>query len=104
MSKFLFAYRVPADYTPGSPGVTAAWRGWFEELGRRVVDRGNPVFDRTTVGNCGADTALGGYSLVEADDLESAVVLAEGCPGLHPHGGVEVGEITTLNREPATEV
>jgi hypothetical protein len=102
MSRFLFSYRIPSDYAPGSGDVRAAWAAWFEQLGESVVDRGNPIFERSTIGNCGPDTALGGYSLVDADDLESAVALAKGCPGLVSDGGVEVGEITALNPAPSS--
>jgi hypothetical protein len=56
------------------------------------------VFVRKTLGNCDAETALGGYSLIKADDLQAAVALAEGCPVLNEGGGVEVGELTILNR------
>jgi hypothetical protein len=41
---------------------------------------------------------LGGYTLVTADDLEAAVALAKGHPLLRQGGGVEVGELTVLNR------
>jgi hypothetical protein len=102
MSKFLFGYRIPSTYAPGSGDVTAAWAAWFEQLGASVVDRGNPIFERSTIGNCGPDTALGGYSLVDADDLQSAVALAKRCPSLLSDGGVEIGEITTLNSDPSS--
>jgi hypothetical protein len=51
-------------------------------MGANLVDRGNPVFESSTLGNCATDTVLGGYSLVTADDLEAAVALAKGCPAL----------------------
>jgi hypothetical protein len=74
-------------------------------LDANLVDRGNPVFVRSTLGNCGADTVLGGYTLVAADDLEAALRLAKGCPMLDAGGGVEVGELTLLNegRAPRTD-
>jgi len=93
MSKFLFAYRVSQNYTPGSADTMAAWSAWFEQLGANVVDPGKPVFERIALGNSAADTVLGGYSLITADDLDAAVALAEGCPGLQEGGGVEVGEL-----------
>jgi hypothetical protein len=70
---------------------------WFEELGAHLVDRGNPVFESRTIGNCGDDTDLGGYTLFTADDIEAAVALASGCPMLEAGGGVEVGKLTELN-------
>lgn len=96
MSTFLFAYRAPKNYTPGHPDAMAAWNKWFESMGANLLDVGNPVFERSTLGNCAADTVLGGYSLVTAEDLEAAVALAKGCPFLENGGGIEVGELTLL--------
>ena len=98
MTTFLFSYRMPEDYTPGRGDAVAAWNAWFEEMGASLVDRGNPVFESAALGNCGAGTTPGGYSLVTADDLEEAVALAKGCPALAEGAGVEVGVITELNR------
>jgi len=98
MAAFLFSYRVPNDYTPGDPAVTSAWTRWFESMGSHVVDAGNPVFESSTIGDCGTDTTLAGYSLVNADDLNSALALAKGCPGLAHGGGIEVGVLTIVNR------
>ncbi len=97
MSTFLFAYRAPKNYTPGDPEAMAAWQAFFEDMGSGVVDVGNPIFARTALGNSADDTVLGGYSLVSADDLESAVAMARGCPTLKNGGGVEVGELTLLS-------
>jgi len=96
MATFLIANRPPKGYT-GSADAMAAWNAWFERLGAHLVDRGNPVFERRTLGNCGTDTALGGYTLVTADNLAAAVALAESCPILESGGGVEVGELTPVN-------
>jgi hypothetical protein len=97
MSRFLFAYRAPRNYKPGSPDVMAAWSTWFESMGPSLEERGNPVFERSSLGSSGGDTVLGGYSIVTADGLEAAVTLAKGCPALKVGGGVEVGELTSLN-------
>jgi hypothetical protein len=93
----VLTYRTPPDDV-GSPDALAAWDEWFDSLGRSLIDRGNPVFARKTLGNCNAETTLGGYSLIKADDLQAAVALATGCPALNQGGGVEVGEPTILNR------
>lgn len=98
MPTFVFAYRAPKDYTPGSAETMAAWTAWFENMGAQLQDYGNPVFARQTVGDTGDETVLGGYSIISADDLESAVTLAKGCPMVGAGGGVEVGELTPLER------
>jgi hypothetical protein len=97
MPTYVIVNRVPRGYRP-SPGAQRAWTAWFERLDATLVDRGNPVFSSTTLGSTGADTALGGYTLVSADDLDAAVALAKSCPALSHGGGVEVGELTPLNR------
>jgi len=96
MAEFIFTYRTPADFTPGTPDGIAAWKAWFGGMGSQLRDLGKPVFNRATVGN-GADGApLGGYSLVTADNLDEALMLAKGCPIVAAGGGVEVGELADL--------
>jgi hypothetical protein len=101
MATFLFNYRLPHDFTPGTSDSMAAWEAWdawFTEMGAVVVDRGNPIFTTTTLGECGTGPKLGGYSLVIAENLDAAAALANGCPLLHQGGGVEIGEITVLDQ------
>lgn len=100
MPTYLFAYRTAVDYVPGDPDVTNEWRRFFEGIGARVEDMGNPVFSREAVGSTGAGTVLGGYSMIRADSLQEAVSLAAGCPMIGRGGGVEVGEITPLSTMP----
>jgi hypothetical protein len=64
------------------PDAIANWDAFFQGLGDRVVDRGKPASETAEVGHCGAGTRLGGYSLISAEDLQSAVALAKGCPAL----------------------
>ncbi len=90
MGTYLFVHRAPRNYV-GSPEAAAQWAAWFEELGAALEDRGNAVFERQTVGNCGSEFALGGYTLVSANDLDEATAIASGCPMLAAGGGVEVG-------------
>lgn len=95
MATYLFSYRTPKGYVPRS--MASAWGEWFEEIGSQVVERGNPVFERSPLGNTSSDqTDLGGYSMITADDLESAVALAKGCPILTAGGGVEVGQVAFI--------
>ena len=98
MTTFLFAYRMPKDYTPVRPDAVAAWTAWFAGMGASVADQGQPVFESASLGNCGDDTRLGGYSLITAGDLDEALALAKGCPALQEGAGVEVGVLAELNR------
>ena len=92
MPKFLFSYRVPKDYRPG-PETGKAWEAWFEGLGDSRIDTGHGVVTTQALGNLGADTRLGGYSLVAAEDMEAVAALAEGCPALEVGGGLEIGAV-----------
>lgn len=97
MAKFLFSYRMSRDYTPGRPEMVTAWKTWFQGMGGSLLELGNPVFESSTLGNCGSQTQLGGYSIIEADDLQAAEAIGKGCPALDADGGVEVGVITELD-------
>jgi hypothetical protein len=95
MPTFLFSYRVPVGYQLGRPDAVASWVAFFQGLGDHVVDAGKPVSETAEVGHCGAGTRPGGYSLISAEDLESAVALAKGSPAL-AEGGVQVGLLRDL--------
>ena len=93
MPDFVFAYRNPTGYTP-TQETRAAWAAWFDGMGQQLADLGKPAVARAAFGNCGADrTELGGYSVIHADDLESALAIAKGCPHLERGGGIEVGQL-----------
>lgn len=97
MPTFIFAYRIHKDYVPGNPEAMSEWASWFQSIGDNLIDRGNPVFESTELGDCGEQTRIGGYTFVKADDLESAVAIAKGSPALNAGGGVEVGTVTVLD-------
>ena len=96
MPTFLFSYRMPANYQPGRPDAVANWIAFFQGLGDHVVDAGKPVSETAEVGHCGAGTRNGGYSLISAEDLESAVAMAKGCPALAEGAGVQIGLLSDL--------
>ena len=99
MPRFLFSYRVPTDYRPGAK-TGQAWEAWFGSLGSSRIDSGHGVIATRALGNLDAGTRLGGYSVVTADDMDGAAVLAEGCPALALGGGVEIGVIPEFTGDP----
>jgi hypothetical protein len=74
----------------------SAWERYFETIANTVVDPGLPVFARSVLGEVGATTQLGGYSVITAKSLDEAEALARSCPTLTCGGGVEVGELSDL--------
>lgn len=99
MSKFVLAYTGGgmAATEEEQAAVMEAWGAWFGQLGDAVAEIGNPFATSAVVGPDGATSAVGpsgltGYSVVNADSLDSATTLAKGCPVLASGGSVEVYE------------
>jgi hypothetical protein len=84
MAKYIFSFRVPSDYRPNA-GTPAEWQAWFGGLGSALVDVGNEVG--------GSGSRMVAYSVVSAEDMDSALALAKDCPVLRVGGGVEVGPV-----------
>jgi hypothetical protein len=94
MGKFVLAYQggAMAETEEAQQASMAAWGQWFGSLGNAVVDGGAPFGASAAVGGGQAKAGLTGYSILQADDLASAVKLAEGCPIVADGGSVEVYE------------
>jgi hypothetical protein len=75
----------------------AAWTGWFGTLGDALVDGGNPTAQSKAISPDGsvmdATSAPSGYSIIKADNIDSAVELSKGCPVLAGGAAVVVSEI-----------
>ena len=100
MATYMLVYRVPQGGQPdASPEVAQAWQSFLDIVGSNMLDAGNPVFNRRVIGTSTAGTVLGGYSVIEAADFDTAVKLASGVPFLAVGGAVEIGELTRLNPE-----
>lgn len=104
MPKFIFAYH--GGSTPASPEegkrMMQAWTDWATWMGKAVVDIGHPVGKSATVSATGflpegGANPLSGYSVIEAADLEAAVVLAKSCPILRSGSGtVEIAPVVAM--------
>jgi hypothetical protein len=106
MPRYVFSYRSDKGYDGlAHPEDLTAWGAFLNDvIGPNVVDPGFPVFEPSTVvGEVGESTQLGGYSIVTADDLETAVSMARRCPTLSRAGGVEVGVLAALPPEHPAE-
>ncbi|MBN9250254.1 MAG: hypothetical protein BGO03_09445 [Mesorhizobium sp. 61-13] len=106
MAKFLYVYhgsgKIPATEVERKE-MMDAWNGWFGKLGKSVVDGGNPVGMSKTVlpggriENNGGTNPTGGYSIIEAADIDQAAEKAKGCPILNvPNCSVEIAPIIQM--------
>jgi len=93
MAKYVFSFRVPSDYRPNA-GTPAEWQAWFGRLGAALMDIGHAVTDYASLGEVGgSDSRMIAYSVVSAEDMDSALALAKDCPVMRVGGGVEVGPV-----------
>lgn len=101
MPKFVFAYHggaVPESKEEGAK-VMAAWTAWFAQLGSAIVDGGAPVgqsktVTSTSVEDGGGTNPVSGYSIIQADTIDTATEMAKGCPMvIEATGSVEVAAI-----------
>jgi len=77
------------------------YRAWLSSLGDSAVSPANPLKDTSTVNSdgtvtAGSTTSMSGFTIVEADSMEAALLLAKGCPFLDIGGSLEVSELIQM--------
>jgi hypothetical protein len=84
VKKFVFLAHGATEQTPE---FQQAHRAWWASISDHVVDSGNPLFNGRDVAKDGTVTELSsdpgaalGYSILQAESLESAIALLAGCP------------------------
>lgn len=112
MSEFVFLYRGgEAGRSPErAQQMMQKWMTWFKDLGAKghIKDQGQPLErtgklvkgrQKTVTDGPFAESKdiVGGYTLIEARDLEQAVELSKGCPIFEVEGSVEVRPVMKLN-------
>ena len=73
-----------------------AWMDWHEQLGDKLVDRGNPAMIEKQIapdGSVSDDSgSINGYLIISAETLDEAVAIARGCPVLQGGSTLQVVE------------
>jgi hypothetical protein len=112
MSEFTFLYR--GRNTSASPEqmqkTMQKWQAWFQELSAKghIKNMGHPLEhagkvvrgERKTVTDgpfAESKDVVGGFTIIEARDLDQAAELSKGCPILEAGGSVEVRPIQIIN-------
>lgn len=104
MSEYVFLYRNGNTLSPEvMQKQMGKWMAWLKDLGEKGVlkNAGQPLersgklvsgSARTVTDGLFAEAkdVIGGYSIVEAKDIEHAVELSRGCPIFDVGGGVEI--------------
>jgi len=114
MSDFLFLYRGGEPSGPPSPEemqqTMQKWMAWMKALGDggNLKTIGNPLEpsgkvvkgEKKTITDgpyAEAKDLVGGYSVIEAKDIDHAAELSKGCPVFDTGGFVEVRPIMQIN-------
>jgi hypothetical protein len=112
MSEFVFLYRGgEAARSPEKMQQTMQkWGAWMKELGEKGVlkNAGHPL-ERTGKSVKGAQKTItdgpyaekdlvGGFTIIEAKDIDHAVQLSLGCPIFENGGVVEVRPVMVMSR------
>lgn len=99
MTKYLYLYS--RGHCSASERAVRAqrtmWMSYFGELGSALIDYGAPLIPTSQLlAGAKASHAIG-FSIVQAETLEQAVVLTAGHPHLRSGGGIEVFEYMPMH-------
>jgi hypothetical protein len=103
MSKFIIVYlggRPPSSPEEGQQHM-ASYQQWLVQLGEKAVSPANPlksthVIDSQSEVSEGSEIAMSGYTIIETDSIEDAIIIAKDCPFLALGGKIEVSELIAM--------
>jgi len=106
MKKFLLLYMAPksaqeqmasADADAGKKGMDM-WMAWFQKAGSAIVDGGSPTQHAATIGQseAGIKGHVGGYSILQAENLDEVKKLLENHPHMMMPGGASIEVLELL--------
>ena len=103
MPQYIIVYlggNQPSSPEEGKQHFTK-YMDWLSSLGDSVVSPANPLKDTSTVNSdgtvtTGSTTSMSGYTIIEADSMEAALLIAKACPFLDIGGSLEVSELIQM--------
>ena len=101
MAKFLVTYfggGMPSNPAEAAAAVEAFGQ-WLGRAGKAVVDPGAPLKPGSQVskGTPAPKVSIGGYSVIEADDLDGALDILKTHPFVSRGGTLQVDEAASLS-------
>ncbi|MEP4194948.1 MAG: hypothetical protein ABJL99_04845 [Aliishimia sp.] len=104
MPKFILAYHGKPDVQSKEDGAEhmVKWKNWSQSLGDAVVDPGMPVSASMTITKDGViegggSNPLVGITILEAETIEVAISMAQGCPHIGGTGTIEVAQAMDMD-------
>ena len=113
MSEFLYIYRGGQEgrTAENAEQIMQKWINWLKDLAEKghLKDQGKPLQPAGKIVRgkqksvtdgpfAEAKDVVGGYSLIDARDLDQAVALSQGCPIFEVDGTVEVRPVMEMPR------
>ena len=104
MPQFIFTYhggKKPETPEEGQEGMKK-WQEWAASLGEALVNPGTPVSVTKVLTADGISSqpsshSIMGFSILEAENMDSALGLLKNCPHIHMMGGsLEVSEMMKM--------
>jgi len=79
----------------------ARWQSWIADLGEAAVNPGTPLGESRIVtaeaaSQADGQSAMTGFSIVAAQDLEAALEIARACPFMDTGGTLEVAQVLAV--------
>lgn len=103
MPNYLLAYHGGStpDGEDAEEAMIVAWNNWLDLTGEAMLDLGSPVNATMTINPDGSVTKappspVSGYSIIEADDMDAAIIIAQGCPVLADGASIEVSQLEDM--------
>ncbi len=103
MPNFMLAYhggKMPESPEEGAEHMTK-WEAWAEGLGDSLVNRGTPLgksksVTTTSTTEGGGNNPMMGYSILKADNLDTAVKMVESSPHVNYGGTMVVAQMMEM--------
>ena len=103
MSQYVIVYLGgdhPSDPEEGRQHFSR-YMDWLSSLGEAAVSPANPLKNTSTVNpdgtvSTGGNSTMSGYTIIEADSMETALEIAKACPFLDIGGSLEVSELVEM--------
>ena len=103
MSNYIVSYL--GGNIPSNPEESAKhfekYKEWLASLSSSIVSAANPLKDTHTINpdssvTAGSTTAMSGFSIIEANSIETAIEMVKSCPFLELGGSLEVSELMQI--------
>lgn len=105
MPTYVLTFHGESAPMPEDPAELEAmmqkWGAWYGSIGEALVDGGAPFGEASSVGPDGASTpnpaVMSGYTIITADDMAAATVIAQGSPVLESGHSVQISQCVDMS-------